>query len=151
MTRNERLKDDLSQCGVTHHQQEERRLTVRCSAHLCRSRASCLLMSFVLVYFCVTVVIHIGHEEVLVIYVAIFVVIFCNWRCTLYTSTMSSSCLLFDSHSKPSGLHLIVLPKCFPSVTSPPYAVGPIRGRIFVSKMCRQHSIDFIQRCRRTT
>ena len=35
---------------------------------------------------CVTVV-HIGHDEVLVVvlkYVAIFVVIFCNWRCTLY-------------------------------------------------------------------
>ena len=27
----------------------------------------------------------IGHDEVLVIYVAIFVVIFCNWRCTPYT------------------------------------------------------------------
>ena len=36
---------------------------------------------------CVTVV-HIGHDEVLVVisfYVAKFVVIFCNWRCTLYT------------------------------------------------------------------
>ena len=35
----------------------------------------------------VTVDVHIGHGEVLVIvviYVAIFVVIFCNWRCTLY-------------------------------------------------------------------
>ena len=32
----------------------------------------------------VTVDVHICHE-VLVIYVAIFVVIFCNWRCTLYT------------------------------------------------------------------
>ena len=34
-------------------------------------------------------VVHIGHDEVLVVvlkYVAIFVVIFCNWRCTLYTS-----------------------------------------------------------------
>ena len=34
----------------------------------------------------VTVDVHIGHDEVLVIYVAIFVVIFCNWRCTLYSS-----------------------------------------------------------------
>ena len=37
----------------------------------------------------VTVVVLIGHDEVIVnvvIYVAIFVVIFCNWRCTLYTS-----------------------------------------------------------------
>ena len=36
----------------------------------------------------VTVVL-IDHDEVLVnvvIYVAIFVVIFCNWRCTLYSS-----------------------------------------------------------------
>ena len=30
------------------------------------------------------IVVLIGHDEVLVIYVAIFVVIFCNWRCTLY-------------------------------------------------------------------
>ena len=34
----------------------------------------------------VTVDVHIGHDEVHVIYVAIFVVIFCNWRCTLYTT-----------------------------------------------------------------
>ena len=34
-------------------------------------------------------VVHIGHDEVLVVVlksVAIFVVIFCNWRCTLYTT-----------------------------------------------------------------
>ena len=37
--------------------------------------------------FGVIVVIHIGHDEVLVVvlkHVAIFVVIFCIWRCTLY-------------------------------------------------------------------
>ena len=36
----------------------------------------------------VMIVVLMGHDEVLVnvvIYVAIFVVIFCNWRCTLYT------------------------------------------------------------------
>ena len=33
----------------------------------------------------VTIVVLIGHDEALVIYVAIFVVIFCTWRCTLYT------------------------------------------------------------------
>ena len=33
----------------------------------------------------VIVDVHIGHDEVLVFCVAIFVVIFCNWRCTLYT------------------------------------------------------------------
>ena len=32
----------------------------------------------------VTIVVLTGHDEVLVIYVAIFVVIYCNWRCTLY-------------------------------------------------------------------
>ena len=32
----------------------------------------------------VMIVVLIGHDEVLVIYVAIFVVILCNWRCTLY-------------------------------------------------------------------
>ena len=41
----------------------------------------------------VTIVVLIGHDEVLVIYVAIFVVIFCNWRCTLYTY-----CTVPDSH-----------------------------------------------------
>ena len=33
----------------------------------------------------VMVVVLIGHDEVLTNYVPIFVVIFCNWRCTLYT------------------------------------------------------------------
>ena len=40
----------------------------------------------------VTVDVLIGHDEVLVnvvIYVAIFVVIFCNWRCTLYTERVN--------------------------------------------------------------
>ena len=36
----------------------------------------------------VMIVVLIGHDEVLVIYVSIFVVIFCNWRCTLYTTDM---------------------------------------------------------------
>ena len=31
----------------------------------------------------VMIVVLIGHDEVLVIYIAIFLVIFCNWRCTL--------------------------------------------------------------------
>ena len=34
----------------------------------------------------VMIVVLIGHDEVLVIYVAIFVVIFCIWRCTLHTT-----------------------------------------------------------------
>ena len=32
----------------------------------------------------VMIVVLIGRDEVLVIHVAIFIVIFCNWRCTLY-------------------------------------------------------------------
>ena len=32
----------------------------------------------------VMIVVLIGHNEVLVIYVAILIVTFCNWRCTLY-------------------------------------------------------------------
>ena len=36
----------------------------------------------------VTIVVLIGHDEVLAIYVAIFVVIFSNWRCTLYKFTL---------------------------------------------------------------
>ena len=37
----------------------------------------------------VMIVVLIGHVEVLVIYVAIFVVIFCNWRCTLYRKRLA--------------------------------------------------------------
>ena len=39
------------------------------------------------------IVVHIGHDEVLVViqfYVAIFVVIFCIWRCTLYMIALAS-------------------------------------------------------------
>ena len=35
---------------------------------------------------CVMIVVLIGHYAVGAVLVAIFVVIFCNWRCTLYTS-----------------------------------------------------------------
>ena len=56
---------------------------------------------------CVTVV-HIGHDEVLVVVlksVAISVVIFCIWRCTLYTLT-GTKLELFNccSHGDPSPL-----------------------------------------------
>ena len=37
----------------------------------------------------VMIVVLIGHDKVLVIYVAIFVVIFCNWRCTLYMESFA--------------------------------------------------------------
>ena len=40
------------------------------------------------------IVVLIGLDEVLVIYVAIFVVIFCNWRCTLYILPLVLAILL---------------------------------------------------------
>ena len=78
---------NLSQCGVTHHHQTR------------KTTNGALLCSLVLIARVVIVrvivdgvlgvtVVHIGHDEVLVIvviFVAIFVVIFCIWRCTLYT------------------------------------------------------------------
>ena len=46
----------------------------------------------------------------------------------------SSACFGLASHSKPSGVHRMMRPRCFPSVTSPPNAGGPMRGSTFVSK-----------------
>ena len=40
-----------------------------------------------------------------------------------HSSTMSSTCLLFDYHLKPWVFLLIVLPRWLPSITSSPYAV----------------------------
>ena len=50
------------------------------------------------------IVVHIGHDEVLVIYVAIFVVIFCHWRCTLYTFHDEES-QFHAVHQLSDGLH----------------------------------------------
>ena len=82
----------------------ETQVTARCCAHSCRSRASCFVLVLVGV-LCVTVDVLIGHDEVpviVVIYVAIFVVIFCNWRCTLYTPVGDSELrwLLPKNHCK---------------------------------------------------
>ena len=55
--------------------------------HETQLTARCVSLSVVCVLG-VTIVVHIGHDDVLVIvviYVAIFVVLICNWRCTLYT------------------------------------------------------------------
>ena len=68
----------------TSSSRQETRLTARCCAHLCRSRVV-IVRVIVDGVLGVMIVVLIGHDEVLVIYVAIFVVIFCNWRCTLYT------------------------------------------------------------------
>ena len=51
-----------------------------------------------MVYLGVIVVL-IGHDEVLVIYVAIFVVIFCNWRCTFYTNESESGAFLDEQRN----------------------------------------------------
>ena len=60
------------------------RVRCGCSCHSC-----VVVVRVILVGVLGVTVVHIGHDEVLVnvvIHVAIFVVIFCNWRCTLYTS-----------------------------------------------------------------
>ena len=63
----------------------ETQLTARCCAHSCRLCALWLFRVIVDGVLGVTIVVLIGLDEVRVVYVAIFVVIFCNWRCTLYT------------------------------------------------------------------
>ena len=85
----ERLKDDLSQCGVTRDQQRERTLN---SAQMCSlihvTHVVLCVLVLVGVRLVTVVIVHIGHEEVLVVIqfcVAIFVVIFCIRRCSLYT------------------------------------------------------------------
>ena len=84
----ERLKDDLSQWGVTHHQQDGRlnsALYVPCSqVQLARVVICVRVLVDVLG---VIVALLIGRHTVDVVgavLVAIFAVIFCVWRCTLY-------------------------------------------------------------------
>ena len=62
----------------------ETQLTARCCAHLCKIVRVVIVRVIVDGVLGVTIVVLIGHDELLVIYVSIFVVIFCNWRCTLY-------------------------------------------------------------------
>ena len=64
--------NDLSQEDHDSTSRQERRLTARCCAHLCRSRASVIVRVIVDGVLGVTIVVLIGHDEVLVIYVAIF-------------------------------------------------------------------------------
>ena len=63
----------------------ETQLTARCCAHFVQIVRVVIVRVIVDGVLGVTIVVFIGHDEVLAIYVAIFVVIFCNWRCTLYT------------------------------------------------------------------
>ena len=72
---------------MTRDQQRERTLdgALMCSLMHVAHVVLCVL---VLVGVLGVTVVHIGHDEVLVVVlksVAIFVVIFCIWRCTLYT------------------------------------------------------------------
>ena len=80
--------NDLSQEDHdTSSERQEGRLTACYCAHLCSSRIV-IVRVIVVGVLGVMIVVLIGLDEVLVIvviYVTIFVVIFCNWRCTLYT------------------------------------------------------------------
>ena len=79
--------NDLSQEDHDSTSRQETRLN---SALLCSLvQIACVVIVRVILVgvLGVMIVVLIGHEEVLVnvvIYVAIFVVIFCNWRCTLH-------------------------------------------------------------------
>ena len=70
---------------MTQHQDKKTRLN---NALLCSLvQIACVVIVRVILVgvLGVMIVVLIGHDEVLEIYVAIVVVIFCNWRCTLYT------------------------------------------------------------------
>ena len=62
----------------------ETQLMARCCAHSCTS-VRVVIVRVIVDGVLGVIVVHIGHDKVLVIYVAIFVVIFCIWTCTLYT------------------------------------------------------------------
>ena len=81
----DRHMNDLSQEDHDSTSRQETRLN---SALLCSLvQIACVVVVRVILVgvLGVMIVVLIGHDEVLVIYVAIFVVIFYNWRCTLYT------------------------------------------------------------------
>ena len=81
-------RDDLSQCGCdTCDQLRETQKTTN-SVLMCSLIAHVVLCVLVLVGVERVTVVHIGHENVVVVIqfsLAIFVVIFCIRRCTLYT------------------------------------------------------------------
>ena len=83
------MKDSMNLSQEDHDTlstRQERRLTVCCCAHSCRLRASCLFMSSSLMVYLVSLLMSsLVMIKFLLFYVAIFVVIFCIWRCTLYT------------------------------------------------------------------
>ena len=81
----DRHVNDLSQEDHDSTSRQETRLN---SALLCSLvQIACVVIVRVILVGVLGVIVDvlIGLYEVLVIYIAIFVVIFCNWRCTLYT------------------------------------------------------------------
>ena len=77
--------NDLSQEDHDSTSRQETRLTARCCAHVVQIVRGVIVHVIVDGVLGVMIVVLIGHDEVLVIYVASFIVIFCNWRRTLYT------------------------------------------------------------------
>ena len=73
----DRHVNDLSQCGVTHYRQDKKDDDRRAAVPTCADRRVVIVRVIVDGVLSVTVVL-IDHDVVLVIYVAIFVVIFCN-------------------------------------------------------------------------
>ena len=95
----------------------------------------------------VTVDVHIGHDVVLVIDVAIFVVIFCIWRCTLYSSRGYSRSFSHDENNRAKST-----PKSALSSEPPTEKDGRktlrrknLRGRSPSGKFARQPSRDYLK------
>ena len=86
----------MSQCGATRDEDTHTNGALLCS--LVQVVRVVIVRVILVGVLCVTVV-HIGHDEVLVVelkYVSIFVVIFCIWRCTLYRTPQNSKALFFE-------------------------------------------------------
>ena len=86
------MKDsmNLNQCGVTHHQWDMKHNYRRAAVLTCASRARCDCSCHGWwCTWCNNCCPHWSRWSSC-IYVAIFVVIFCNWRCTLYNSMRMS-------------------------------------------------------------
>ena len=66
---------------------------------------------------------------------------------SLHSLAMCSTCLLFDFHSDPYRLHLILLHELRFPVISPPYHVGLIRGMICGVRMCHPDASGPIRLC----
>ena len=122
--------NDLSQEDHDSTSRQETRLK---SALLCSlvQIARVVIVRVILVgVLGVMIVVLIGHDEVrvnVVIYVAIFVVIFCNWRCTLYTMYCVNRTFIVDGDVSRASVVLkramcswkLGSPQCDRSIDSP--------------------------------